>query len=57
MVAALSVENPIVYDRADATADDSEEEEEEEENEMEEDDAGYGEALAHSDNGDEQAQH
>ena len=30
MVAALSVENPIVYDRADATADDSEEEEEEE---------------------------
>ena len=29
MVAALSVENPIVYDRADATADDSEEEEEE----------------------------
>jgi len=30
MVAALSVENPIVYDRADATADDSEQEEEEE---------------------------
>jgi hypothetical protein len=37
MVAALSVENPIVYDRADATAEDSESDEPHEDVQQEED--------------------